>query len=224
MKSYLLLLLLASTSSFAHSEQLVAEQTIVSIETKEAPIPKDAAREMDRLVIGPGFGDILGYAKELVALGESVYTLVQKGRPVVNHRYAAINVLPRSKDGKGYVDPFDLEETSDAIKKKYVVSAKNKFRQEVIRFEYMVIFYVGKYEGKGKYIQNALIIPQYSKAMYGFDLNSQMKLFGIANKGTKAAPVASAVLNVSYEMGSLIKKIKANDTFTITGHGAIIKE
>jgi hypothetical protein len=216
-------LLLSSPLTFAQdSDEAFADKaTIVSIETVEVPIAKDSLIEFDDMDT-PGVGEIIGYAKDLVALGESVYDLVQKGKPVIRHSFSPINVVPKV-NGR-YVDPFDLEETSNAIKKKYIVSARNMFKQEVVRFEYMVIFYIGKFEGKGRYIQNAAIIPQSSKALFGFDLQSQMRLIGISNKGTKANPVASAVLNVSYQMGSVLKQFKYNDTFTISGKGSIIKE
>lgn len=219
MKSILVsVFLLSSSLTFA-------QDAIISFETKEVPLAKKDHLKMDSAMEEmPGFGEILGHAQGLVALGESIYSLVQKGKPVIKHRFATINVVPRTSDGRKYVDPFELEETSDAIKKKYVVVAKNKLKQEVVRFEYMVLFHVGKYEGKGKYIQNAIIIPQSSKASYGFELNSQMKLLGVANKGTKANPVASAILNISYAIGSVITQYKSNDTFTLSGNGTIVKE
>lgn len=216
-------LLLISTYSVANTHQSLAHQQITSIETHEIPVAEElTAAELE--MINPDIGIIIGFGKELVALGESVYNLVLKGKATNRNRFKAINVIPKDPDTKKHIDPFDLEETSDLIKKRYVVKARNAFRQEVVTFEYLVLFQTATYQGKGKYIQNALIVPLHVRVLYGIDFSSRMNLISVANKGTKANPVASAVLNVNYSISSMVTALDNNDVFTITGNGRLIKE
>ena len=166
-------------------------------------------------------GMVITIAKDIVALGESIYTLVQHGKPSNTTDFAPISVVPRDPLTKEIADPFDLEECSFPVEKKFVTTMKSG-NMEVVRFEYMVIYnYNCSYNGTGKFIQNAAIIPVTVKTGYGWDFNATMKLSGIMNHGTKASPVVGAMLTVKYSMNSWRTAFERNDTFHITGLGEL---
>ena len=63
-----------------------------------------------RVWIAPGsgkIGAILVTAEQIVGVGESVYTLVQKGKPSINLEAAPISVLPLGLD-KNNASPSDF--------------------------------------------------------------------------------------------------------------------
>jgi hypothetical protein len=196
---------------------------IKSIEVVEVPLDNEDMKSLMHLNMG--VGDIIATAKDIVGLGQSIYDLVQKGKPSITTEYAAINVVPKDPVTKQFVDPYDLDGTSDPIRKKFVATITNSFNMKVVTFEYMLMFsYGGSYNGKGAYIQNAMIIPISVNVIYGYDFNAQMKLLGISKKGTQDQPVAAEVLAMKYKVSSVGKAIERTRIINITGQGKITLE
>lgn len=169
-----------------------------------------------------GAGQIIAVAKDIVALGEAIYDLVQKGKPKNLTEYAPISVLPRDPISKEVVDVFDLEGFSFPSERNYIARIKNGLDREVVVFSYKVLFsYGGSYNGVGKYLTNVLIVPGSVRTTYGWDFNATMKLSGIMNHGTKESPVAGALVTMKYSMTSWAMAIERNDTIHVTGRGEI---
>jgi hypothetical protein len=168
------------------------------------------------------FGRVISTARDIVALGEAMYELVKKGKPSNTTEYAPISVVPKDPVTHQVVEPFDLENFSMPVKKKFVAVVKNGSGKEVVRFEYMVIYsYGGSYNGTGKYITGAMIQPVSIKTNFGWDLTATMKLGGIMNHGTRANPVAGVILTMKYQMNSWSKAFERQDTLHITGRGEL---
>lgn len=166
-------------------------------------------------------GQVISTAKDVVALGEAIYTLVQKGKPSNTTEYAPVRIVPRDQATKEHVDPFDLENCAMPTTKKYVASIKSGSK-EVVRFEYMVIYTVGcSYNGTGKWIESAMVQPVSVKTGFGWDFTATMKLSGIMNHGSKTDPVAGALLTMKYQMNSWSTSFERNDTIHITGRGEL---
>lgn len=243
-------LLLATATTFASTNKVDAEWIVSSIETTETSLSADTAGtkgggyyspyNKGGDVAGTGSGEedtpakptfedraekvgtVIGIAKDLVALGEQIYELVQKGKPTNTTEYAPISVVPRDPMTKEYVDPFELENFSMPIEKKYTTVVKNGSGSEVVRFEYMIIFsYGGSYNGAGKYITGAEIVPIKVNTKFGWDFNATMKLGGIMNNGTKENPVAGVNLTMKYQMNSWSSSFERNDVIYINGAGQI---
>ena len=167
-------------------------------------------------------GKVIQTARDMVALGEAIYSLVQKGKPSNVTEYAPISVVPRDPMSKEYVDPFELEGFSMPVEKSYVAKVKNGSGKEVVNFSYKVLYsYGGSYNGAGKYLTNVIIIPGSIKTTFGWDFNATMKLSGIMNHGTKADPVAGVMVTVKYQMNSWSSAFERNDTIHITGNGEL---
>ena len=166
-------------------------------------------------------GQVIAVAKDIVALGESVYTLVQHGKPSNTTDFTPISIVPKDPISKEIVSPFDMENCSFPVEKKFATTMKTG-GAEVVRFEYMVIYTYGcSYNGAGKYIQNAIVQPVTVRTSYGWDFSATMKLSGIMNHGTKADPVVGAMLTIKYSMNSWRTAFERNDTVHITGKGEL---
>lgn len=219
MKSILCILIFASSLVFAN-DYGQRESVVEKFEIQKVPLASHEKINNLPLALNPGPGEIIAMGRELVALGEDIYRLVEKGRPSTKNVYAPINVLPKDPRTRTYVDPMDLEQTSRPIKEKYVMIGRNVFGGEVLRFEFMVIFQTGRY-GKGRYIQNAVIVPTKVRALYSNSLDSEMKLVGISNSGSKASPIAGAILMVTYKASSMIATIEGSHVFDLQANGTI---
>ena len=164
---------------------------------------------------------VIATAKDIVALGEAMYTLVQKGKPSNTTEFAPVSIVPKDPISKEIVDPFDMEYCSFPVEKKYRTQMKTA-GSVVVDFEYMVVYSYGcSYSGAGKYIQSAMVQPVRVKSTYGWDFNATMRLTGIMNHGTKAEPNVGAMLTIKYSMNSWRTAFEKNDTIHITGDGQL---
>jgi hypothetical protein len=167
-------------------------------------------------------GRVIQVARDMVALGEEVYTLVIKGKPMMKTTYAPISVIPKINNEPA--DILDTEGWSAPVKKSYEVSYKNVYNVEVIKFKYSVIYsYHGQYEGKGFYLTAVQIVPESVRTLFGYDFTATMKLGGIQNQGTKANPIAGATLLMEYTVSNWLVNNSEVDTFFVTGLGALRK-
>ena len=165
-------------------------------------------------------GKIIAVGKDLIALGESVYKLVDKGRPSNQTTYAPISVLPRI-NGE-YADIFETENWKAPKKKTYSITYTNFYGMDVVKFRYSVIFaYGGSFNGVGAYITSAQIIPESIMTSFGFDFTASMKLGGMTNIGTKANPEASIILTLEYTVETILQASFEADSYTLTGKGVV---
>jgi hypothetical protein len=161
---------------------------------------------------------IVALIRDIVALGEEIYEIVNRGRPSVTTDSAPISVLPYVNGAP--VNMFEMENWSAPVSKKYKLVYKNGFNQSVVVFEYTVLYtYAGSFNGKGKYLTAVQIIPSQISVKYGFTFDAKFKLQSIQNHGTKESPVAGATLIMNYKVSSLVSAEDTSDSFHINGNG-----
>lgn len=233
MKFVTLAALTLTTTTALASTSLENLYTVESVEIREKTLMLDGSSKTSVMTEDPqdpdktlaagltGVGEIIQTGRDLVALGEEVYALVNKGRPVVNTSYAPIAVLPRDAS-RNVVDILDTEGWRTPISKVVNVSFKNIYGFAIATFEYRVMFaYGGTYNGKGAYINAAQIVPSQAWAFFGVTLDASMRLSGLTNHGTRENPVAGAMMQVSYKVETIMSSIQNNDSYHITGRGQI---
>jgi hypothetical protein len=165
-------------------------------------------------------GRVIALGKDIVALGESVYQLVLKGKPSAKTTYAPISVIPR--EGNGPVDIFELEGFSMPVKKTYQIKYNNLYGVTIAHFMFSVMYsYGGSFNGTGSYLTSVQIVPEYVKVLWGWDLDATMKLGGIQNMGTRANPNAGATLMIEYTVSSILESIQRTSSFFVTGKGLL---
>lgn len=163
-------------------------------------------------------GKIISTARDLVALGEDVYNLVIKGKPSNKTDYAPISVVPKINGQPA--DILDTEGWKMPTKRTYEITYENLYGMEVVKFRYSIIFsYGGSYNGTGAYLTAAQIIPESVNTLFGYDFTATMKLGGLQNHGTKASPVAGAILLMEYTVSTIIKANLEVASYHITGRG-----
>jgi hypothetical protein len=227
------ILILASSLTFAGEEDAADSLIfpdplkITEIKFEEVKSPDEAEFEIDydpyfksALINNPieNIGRVIAIGKDLVALGESVYQLVLKGRPVVKTSYAPISVLPKVNGGPA--DIFETEGWSAPVKRTYQIKYNNLYGATVVHFMFSVIYsYNGSLDGKGAYLTAVQIVPEYVKSLWGWELSATMKLGGLQNMGTKVNPVAGATIMIEYTASSLLETIQRTHSFFLTGKG-----
>jgi hypothetical protein len=201
------------------------KQVVQPTPTAPAPTPAPTAPTFnDRVDSG---GKVIGVAKDVVALGEAIYTLVEHGRPKITTEYAPIDIIPRdptnteSDPAKKYaVSMMDMEGFSFPVEKMITAKVKSPTGKQAVIFQYKVVYsYGGSYNGAGKYLAGINIIPANIQVAHGWTFNSTMKLTGMMNHGTRQNPIMGAMITIKYSMSSQTQAFERNDTIYITGNG-----
>lgn len=235
MKSLFLSITLVATTFTASASVNYADQyhTIKTIELKEVVedgsfkvlSTVEVADELTSFVEKAAdprlatIGEVIKITKDLIALGEQIYKIVEAGKPVVNMSSAPISVLPKDQKGQA-VEAFNLTKWKAPKVKKFIVEAKNYLGMTPVSFEFMVIFsYGGKYNGKGAFINGAQIIPTKADVAWGYELDAAFTVQQITNQGTSDAPIAAAVLSMKYNISTILKDSTENSLFFINGNG-----
>lgn len=211
---------------------LIQDQVQAGVEDHEAyfRIGQFELKELDTEQISDkNFGDridnlgrIIGNIADLVALGEEIYTLVDKGRPTNSTVYIPISVIPKVSGQP--VDLLDTENWPRPTKKTYEITYKNPFGAEVVKFRYSLFYTVGgTYDGKGAYITALQIIPESVRTLYGWEFFATMRIGSIQNVGTRANPVAGITIMLEYHVTTMVEARQGVKTFFLTGKGVLKK-
>lgn len=230
-----LLSLSLSASALTKKNEVLDENFFQIDSVKISEVPIDALQEHFSKSIDDDYladeikpdpiettGRVINIARDLVALGEEVYSLVTKGRPTVTTKYAPISVVPKLKGEP--VDILDTEDWKMPKKKSFQVSYYNTYKMKVVDFRFSVMWaYGGKYDGKGAYITSAQITPDFVKVLFGFDFTATMKLGGLQNSGKREDPVAVATLLLEHTVSNIFQARSVVTTFVIDGKGQFKK-
>ena len=177
--------LLVGLSAFAEENPCNVEgyYEIESMRVEEIELPADYSND---LIENSSNRDIVGEVVEvtdaLIALGKKVWTLVEKGRPVLNiGMVPAVSVLPNSK-----ADPsstfYSMENWAAPRSKAYRVVYTNLLGMNVVTFEYAVVYqYGGELNGKGKYLTAVDIVPRKVNVIFGYSFDASSRLVSITN-------------------------------------------
>jgi hypothetical protein len=164
------------------------------------------------------FGHVIALAADMVGFGDDIYNILDKGKPTLAVEYTPISVLPR--ENNTVVDVWETEGWSYPVQYTYEVVFRNVYKKAVVTFRYSVIYsYNGSYNGKGQYLTAVQVIPEYVKTLFGFHVTATMKLNSIQNTGTKAKPIAGAVLGMEYTVSSFFSSVVKQHKFLIRGDG-----
>lgn len=210
---------LALSSVPAFSQDLDATSVVTSVEITR--MDDRAVVELPKLPLNP-VDEVAMYIDSIIAIGKKVWPIIEAGRPVINTTGVAssLSILPRIEGTRSELHSMANWSAPKVVS--YRVSYKNYFGSEVIGFTYTVFFqYNGSLQGKGKYITSLKAQASNISAAWGFDFDVTSELISVANVGTDADPVASAILQVAYKARGLLNEQQSVHSFYVDGNGTM---
>jgi len=163
-------------------------------------------------------GEVILAVDQLIALGEKVWPIIERGRPVVTTDLPTVNVLPSSVGPNGSL--YELDNWGAPRSLGYRVTYKNLYGIEVIAFTYSLTFQPGgSFNGKGSYIAGATVTANNVSVSWGFDFSAKAEAVSITNRGTRANPVAGLTMRISYVAKSVFRDIRNSYNYHLTGRG-----
>ncbi|MCB0384098.1 MAG: hypothetical protein KDD43_01800 [Bdellovibrionales bacterium] len=156
---------------------------------------------------------------QIINMGKKIWEIVKANKPVVEIKTKTANALP-----KGIQCWDQLESWNFPKAETYKVVYKNLMGIEVVRFTFRVIFtYGGQYQGKGKYITNATIVPADVNVVWGYTFGANVKINQVVNLGTKQNPKAGMEMNLDWMVKTPLVENRKTSTYFLSGEGELIQ-
>lgn len=157
---------------------------------------------------------------EVIAVGEKIWPIVEKGRPVVSAQFSNLSALPRFEDTLSFPELYEMAGWVSPGAATYKVSFKNYLGMEVVLFRYTVTFQPGgSYLGVGRYLTNVKVYANELKVAWGYNVEASTSLVGLTNKGSKEDPIASMVLQVNYNVKTVFSESHNSSSYYVAGDG-----
>lgn len=154
---------------------------------------------------------------KIINIGQKIWTVVDKGRPVQNFQNSVASALPANANS--WTDLISWKQPESRV---IGISCKNLYGAEVVHFVYRIILLSGgTVNGVGNYIGYAAVEPVEMTTSYMYTFNSQAVVVNIFNKGTHQNPLAGMILTVRWSIETVLKKSVGSETFFLDGTGNI---
>lgn len=214
--------LLSTVQSSANTDQAQNKYySIKSVEVKELTEQrfKPLARPLCEPSIRPQGTDIPAFdgitLDDIINLGQKIWTIVEKNKPVVNLKIQKADALPN-----GVKEWMDLECWQIPESRVYRVSYKNGFGMTVVNIAFRVNYtYGGRVNGQGRYLSQVTVLPAQLDVAWGFKVTGEVRIANVTNAGTKAFPVGAIQMDVNWVISTPVKYSESTETFYVRGDG-----
>jgi hypothetical protein len=155
----------------------------------------------------------------IVNLGKEIWAIIVENQPVVNTSHDYANALPRGVTSAGDLDGFsDLTTTS------YRMWGENGFGMTVYDVTYTLVHqYGGSYDGKGKFLATASVLPASISVLWGYNVDLHVKHVSSLNVGSATAPVGSVNMELAFTVHTVIKHHTTTTLYQFRGDSSTVK-
>src|SRR5690606_26002003 len=137
----------------------------------------------------------------IISIGEKIWAIIEKNKPVVVQNYTAVSAVPQ-----GVKNWDELEGWSEPSVRTYKLVYTNKFKQNVVEFTYRVAYtYGGSYNGKGKYLSRVEIDHSLLNVAWGYKFSAGGEALNITNAGSKENPMAAMEIRLNWAVDTVLK-------------------
>ncbi len=150
---------------------------------------------------------------KIINLGQKIWGIIEKNKPsytVIRH-YA--NAFPKGVKSSEELDGFSsLNFTS------YRIWGVNLLGITVYDITYTLVHrYDGNYNGKGKYVDTATVLPHKVNVLWGYTIDSGIENVGVVNVGTKEKPIGSVALESWFRISTVLQTSEFRSIFEFRG-------
>jgi hypothetical protein len=190
----------------------------VDDDTLSAVSPRDFVEmnSVNAAGVNKSAADAAVLTDKIINIGQKIWTLVEKGKPVLNEQLESANALP-----EGVGNWQELEGWQAPVGRTYKVSYENLFGIEVVRFNFRLLYtYGGSYRGKGLYLTHVAVMPADVHVAWGYHLDASGGVPSVTNAGTSDDPVAGAQVDVRWNVKTVLKEGDYSASYFVRGDGA----
>ena len=191
----------------------------LQIFTEEVETPAAVIKQLEMLdTMGAQVqaDDAIKSITEVVNLGEKIWKIIEKNKPVLNVKYAYANAVP-----KGVKGPEELEGFTPMNYRSFRKSGKNWFGSTVFDVTYTLAHrYNGSFQGRGKYLDAVTVLPHKVDVLWGYTVNFNVNRVSTANVGNEKAPLASVVMEMDFQVSTMLKASQYRNMYEFRGDTA----
>ncbi len=189
----------------------------LTIYTQEVATPIEVQQQILAMDGGAYAIDDLGSSlkdiNEIINLGEKIWKIIEKNKPVVNVKYAYANAVP-----KGIKGPEELEGFSPLQFKSFRKFGKNGFGSTVFDVTYTLAHrFNGQYQGRGRFLDAVTVLPHKVEVLWGYTLNFNVARVSTANVGSEKEPVASVAMEMDFQISTILKASQYRNLYEFRG-------
>lgn len=151
----------------------------------------------------------------IINIGQKIWAIVEAGRPVVNVQLNSASAMPEGIQGWQQLAGWKTPRSST-----YRVYYKNVYGMKVVDFSYRVMFtYGGNFNGQGRYVTGATILPAALDVAWGYNFNAAVEIPTVINMGTVENPVGGIQMNVNWDVGTVLRRSQTRNSYFVNGLG-----
>jgi hypothetical protein len=157
--------------------------------------------------------------EQIINLGEKLWKIVERNKPVVNVKYTYANAVP-----KGVKTTEELDGFSSAQAATYRMHGTNLFGATVYDVTYTVVHrYGGQYKGKGQYLDAVTVYPHKLDVLWGYTVNFNVDRISTVNVGSAEAPVASILMDLNFSVSTVLKTSQFRQIYEFRGDSESVR-
>jgi len=194
----------------------VSHQLISDVEMSEEEVREFLFVSDHQLSFLPELDEANIILDKIINIGQKIWTLVEKGRPVVNvNLNAAATAMPQ-----GITSWQSMEGWQAPRAASYRVALKNLYNWTVVDFTYRVLYIPGgSVNGKGKYLARIAVQPRDLYVAWGYSFSANAEVPTVMNVGTAENPVGGAEVYVNWTVSTVMNESRGSGSYFVAGDG-----
>jgi hypothetical protein len=153
----------------------------------------------------------------IVNIAKAAWEIYKDGKPVLNSQRDYASAVP-----SGLNSWTDLTNWDTYSWGPFKINYKNLYSITVVSltFNYQYAYGGRGADGKGRYLNQATVMPTDISVLWGWSFDAQMNVQPPLNLGSAASPVAGLVLTLDWKVSSGLTKIQNACSVRVSGDGS----
>ena len=191
----------------------------LTVYTEEVATPASAIDQIESMLaseVRDDAGDSISGINEIVNLGEKIWKLIEKNKPVLNTKNAYANAVPR-----GVKSPEELENFTPMQYKSFRKYAKNQFGGIAFDLTYVLAHrYNGQLKGAGRFLDAVTVLPHKVDVLWGYTVNFGVTRVSTANLGSEKEAIGAVVMELDFNVSTILKASQYKNLYEFRGDSA----
>lgn len=152
---------------------------------------------------------------QVINIGQKVWVIAEKGRPVVNTSTNSASAMP-----DGIRSWSQLSGWQPSTSRSFRITYQNVYGINVVNFTYRVMYtFGGGFQGRGRFVTGATIIPASLSVAWGWSFNSNVTVPTVVNIGSSENPVGGIQMNLNWKVNTVLVHEEKTSSFFVDGLG-----
>lgn len=183
-------------------------------------------------------GKYIAEAEAIIAFGEKVYNIFERGETTYEiQEVEPVSILPKVNGIA--VEPFQMDSWGELVSQDVNLSVVKAYgskdengviqQKPVSKLIFSIVFRPnGKYEGKGNYLTDLVVIPKFVDPGFLMGVEANVSVINVANVGSAVNPLAEAIIRIQVKARNKFlaplfphQQAEASYLYSVRGNGNV---